>query len=170
MSNDLISRSVAIDEFYRRIGPDLTMDCFKYIEKVLNEVHTAFRVDSLLDRFGEIIMRYRAIGTPDELQEAMRIARYHGDSGWTPCSVGLPEEPGSGLQEMEGLDEYIVMIQGADIPTALYYAGNGKWCDAVKQDFYPVTAWRPFPGPYRPKRHVGSDFRQQIRDRFLKVE
>ena len=44
MGNDLISRGVAIEEFYKRISGDLTIDDVKYIEKVLNEVHAAVQI------------------------------------------------------------------------------------------------------------------------------
>ena len=71
------------------------------------------------------------------------------NNGWIPCSERLPEEPEEGLTCLEECDEYIVMIENADIPTALNYAGNGEWYrDAV---FYNVIAWQPLPPEYQPK-------------------
>lgn len=91
MSNDLISRSVAIDEFYKRVGGDLTIEDIKYIEKVLEEVPTACHVDMIIDKMEEIIQKYRAIGTPEECREAVEAARSHSNDGWIPCSDGMPE-------------------------------------------------------------------------------
>lgn len=91
MGNDLISRSVAIEEFYKRISGDLTIDDVKYIEKVLNEVHAAVHVDKLIDKFSEIITKYREIGTPDEFQEAINIACFYGNNRWIPCGKEMPK-------------------------------------------------------------------------------
>ena len=134
MGNDLISRGVAIEDFYRRVGGDLTMADVEYIEKVLNEVK-------------EIV---------------------DGDDGWIPCSKELPEEPDYGLKDMDELEEYIVMIEGAVKPTVLEYAGGGEWYrDGV---FYSVVAWRPLPAPYRPEKTIGEDYKNQIMYRFLRME
>ena len=68
-------------------------------------------------------------------------------NGWIPCSERLPEEPEEGLTDLDECDEYIAMIENADIPTALNYAGNGEWyCDG---EFYKVIAWQPLPEPYK---------------------
>lgn len=109
----------------------------------------------------------------DAAKEQVRaIIRSHmGDGGWTPCEDGLPDEPVGGMRDLDSLDEYIVMVKDADIPTSLRYAGKGEWYDAVTEDFYPVIAWRPYPAPYRPKhKAVGEDFKGKIMERFLKVE
>ena len=69
------------------------------------------------------------------------------NNGWIPCSERLPEEPEEGLTDLDECDEYIAMIENADIPTALNYAGNGEWyCDG---EFYKVIAWQPLPEPYK---------------------
>lgn len=174
MGNYLISRSVAIEEFYKRISGDLTIDDVKYIEKVLNEVHAAVHVDKLIDKFSEIITKYREIRTPDEFQESMRFMRSHGNSGWIPCERELP----GALDIDPDLDpedimwpEYMVTIKGASDATALYYNfQEGIWFD-INGNMYKVVAWRPMPDAYRPqKKAINNDYKQQIMDRFLKFE
>lgn len=94
----------------------------------------------------------------------------HGSDGWTYCGgeENLPEEPGDGLGDMDEFEEYIVMIEGAEVPTVLGYAGNGEWYrDGV---FYSVIAWRPMPEPYRPRKSAGDDHKRQIIERFCRVE
>lgn len=94
----------------------------------------------------------------------------HGRDGWIPCSERLPKEPGDGLKNMVELDSYIVMIQGAEKPTSLIYAGDGEWYDAETGIFYKVEAWRPYPPAYRPQKSVGDDYKRQIMERFCRVE
>lgn len=81
------------------------------------------------------------------LKEAVKeIEEYN---GWILCSERMPKEPEEGLTNLDECDEYIVMIENADIPTALNYAGNGEWYrDGV---FYDVIAWKPLPEPYQPR-------------------
>ncbi len=72
--------------------------------------------------------------------------------GWIPVEERLPDEPNCcDLAEMEGnivsLEECIVMIEGADEPTCLYYAGDGEWYR--DGDLYKVIAWMPLPERYR---------------------
>ena len=69
------------------------------------------------------------------------------NNGWIPCSERLPEEPEEGLTDLDECDEYIAMIENADIPTALNYAGNGEWYR--DGEFYKVIAWQPLPKPYK---------------------
>ena len=69
------------------------------------------------------------------------------NNGWIPCSERLPEEPEEGLTDLDECDEYIAMIENADIPTALNYAGNGEWYR--DGEFYKVIAWQPLPEPYK---------------------
>ena len=69
------------------------------------------------------------------------------NNGWIACSERLPEEPEEGLTDLDECDEYIAMIENADIPTALNYAGNGEWYR--DGEFYKVIAWQPLPEPYK---------------------
>lgn len=41
---------------------------------------------------------------------------------------------------------HLVVIDGAEKATTLYYTGNGEFFDAVTQDLYPVIAWEELPG------------------------
>lgn len=68
------------------------------------------------------------------------------NSGWIPVSERLPKEPEEGLTDIDECDEYIVMIEGADIPTALNYVGDGEWYR--DGNYYKVIAWMPLPEPY----------------------
>ncbi len=62
--------------------------------------------------------------------------------GWIPCSQRLPLIP-----EGEDDREFIVMINGADKPTALYCDSHGTWHDD-DGNIYDVIAWQLFPEPY----------------------
>ena len=162
MSNDLISRSVAIDEFYKRVSGDLTIEDIKYIEKVLEEVPTACHVDMIIDKMEEIIQKYRAIGTPEECREAVEAARRHGNWSRIPCSDRLPEENGNYLCTMQS-GEKMVCRYGWNAPKTekKFFRNN---C-AVN-----VIAWKPLSEDYRPQKSLGEDYKQQIMDKFLKVE
>ena len=79
------------------------------------------------------------------------IARSSRDNdGWIPVEEDLPPEPPEYVDDEDDLKEYIVMIDGAEIPTILKYAGDGTWWEDGA--YYPVIAWRPLPEPYRPER------------------
>lgn len=75
--------------------------------------------------------------TPQEITDGKLL------TGWIPVVEKLPEEPSAGLTEMEDLQEYIVMIDGAELPTVLSYAGNSEWYR--DGNFYKVLAWMPLP-------------------------
>lgn len=75
MSNDLISRSIAIEEFYKCAGIEFDISDIKRIEKVLEKVPTAVHVDGIIDKHAEIITKYRKIGTPNECMKAMGIMK-----------------------------------------------------------------------------------------------
>ena len=111
-----------------------------------------------------------AYGFEEARNRILEIIRSHSSDGWTYCGDGknLPEEPGDGLRDMDELEEYIVMIEDAEVPAVLEYAGGGEWYrDGV---FYSVIAWQPLPSPYRPQKAVGDDYKNRIMDRFLKRE
>lgn len=174
MSNDLINRSVAIDELYKRVGGDLSIEDIKYIENVLEEVPTACHVDMIIDKMDRIIRKYRAIGTPEEFQKSMNIMRNHGNSRWIPSEKELPGswDVDSDLDPEDIMwPEYIVTIKGASDATALYYNfQEGTWFDD-NGNLYEVVAWRPMPGAYRPQQKaIGEDYKQQIMEKFLTVE
>lgn len=90
------------------------------------------------------LKKYEDTGlTPQEIIDGKML------TGWIPVEERLPEEPNAGAIEMEDLQEYIAMIEGAELPTVLLYIGNGAWCTAGV--FYKVVAWMPLPEPYRPE-------------------
>ena len=84
------------------------------------------------------------------LEKIEKIIRKHMNDGWIPAKERLPEEPPEEVDDEDNLEEYIVMIEGAEKPTILRYAGDGTWWE--DGTYYPVIAWRPLPEPYRPER------------------
>lgn len=86
-----------------------------------------------------------------ELKEIIEQAVAEYNNSWIPVEKRLPEEPNTGMMDMDALPEYIVMIAGAEQPTVLRYAGDGEWYDIVTKDFYKVIAWQPLPESYQPK-------------------
>lgn len=87
------------------------------------------------------------------------------NDGWIPCSERLPEETEEDLSGdyLDHLDEliergvfkpYLVTIEGAKVPTELYYVGScGEvlWYDEITEEFYKVIAWQELPTVYQPK-------------------
>lgn len=92
-----------------------------------------------------------------ELKEIIEQTAAEYNNGWIPVEESLPEEPQNGMQGMDELPEYIVMIDGADQSTVLRYAGDGEWYDSVTQDFYKVIAWQPLPEPYQTNTCTETD-------------
>ena len=72
------------------------------------------------------------------------------DAGWIPVKEALPPEPPEYVDDEDDLEQCIVMIDGAEKPTTLRYAGDGTWWE--DGTYYPVIAWRPLPEPYHPER------------------
>lgn len=84
--------------------------------------------------------------------EVLDIIKNHllDNDGWIPVEDGLPEDPPEYVDDEDNLEECIVMIDGAERPTTLRYAGDGTWWE--DGTYYPVIAWRPLPEPYQPER------------------
>ena len=115
----------------------------KVFEKIIDKLHNIVGCDATCD-FDK--------GWNDAIGEAISIVQEvekEYNNGWIPCSERLPEEPEEGLTDLDECDEYIVMIENADIPTALNYAGNSEWYR--DGEFYNVIAWQPLPVPYKEK-------------------
>lgn len=74
---------------------------------------------------------------------------------WIPAKERLPNKPSgdeyywcSSHKADVPVCEYIVMIKGAELPTALFWDGC-HWFDIDgNETLYPVVAWMPFPKPY----------------------
>ena len=79
----------------------------------------------------------------------------HSQPQWIPCSESVPNKPSgdeyywcSSHKADLPACEYIVMIKGAELPTALFWDGC-HWFDINgNETLYPVVAWMPFPKPY----------------------
>ena len=89
-------------------------------------------------------------GTDNFYNAAAEIIRKHMNDGWIPVEKALPPEPPEYVDDEDDLEQYIVMIEGAERPTTLRYAGDGTWWE--DGTYYPVIAWRPLPEPYHPER------------------
>lgn len=81
---------------------------------------------------------------------AEKSIRKHMNNGWIPVEKALPPEPPEYVDDEDDLEQYIVMIDGAERPTTLRYAGDGNWWE--DGTYYHVIAWRPMPEAYRPER------------------
>ena len=84
------------------------------------------------------------------LDDIEKIIHKHMNDGWIPVEKALPPEPPEYVDDEDDLKQYIVMIDGAERPTTLRYAGDGTWWE--DGTYYHVIAWRPLPEPYRPER------------------
>ena len=81
-------------------------------------------------------------------KECQDIIRKYMNDGWIPVEKALPPEPPEYVDDEDDLEQYIVMIDGAERPTTLRYAGDGTWWE--DGTYYHVIAWRPMPEVYRP--------------------
>ena len=90
------------------------------------------------------------VGECDEYikERAKDIIRKHMNDGWIPVEKALPPEPPEYVDDEDDLEQYIVMIDGAERPTTLRYAGDGTWWE--DGTYYHVIAWRPMPEVYHP--------------------
>lgn len=86
----------------------------------------------------------------DAGNRAVEIIRQHSNDGWIPAKKALPPEPPEYVDDEDDLEEYIVMIDGAERPTTLRYAGDGTWWE--DGTYYSVIAWRPLPETYQAER------------------
>lgn len=80
------------------------------------------------------------------------------NNGWIPCSERLPSKEEfikSYIGKMYGA-EFIVMIEGANRPTTLYYTLDGMWKDDYGK-FHKVIAWRLLPEPYKGSSKLGKE-------------
>lgn len=89
--------------------------------------------------------------------------------GWIPVEEALPPEPPEYVDDEDDLEQYIVMIDGAERPTTLRYAGDGTWWE--DGTYYSVIAWRPLPEPYRPAdKTEAPDWREDMLRKFDRRE
>lgn len=80
--------------------------------------------------------------TPEEIMDGKTL------TGWISVAERLPPEPKVGMVDFDGIEDYIVMIEGAVKPTFLAYVGDGEWYrDGA---FYRVISWMPLPETYKP--------------------
>ena len=123
-------------------------------EKILEEI------DETIERYGENpYIDEKVTDLCYGLNIAKDIIRKHINDGWIPVEKALPPEPPEYVDDEDNLEQYIVMIDGAERPTTLRYAGDGTWWE--DGTYYHVIAWRPMPEVYRPadktERRIKND-------------
>lgn len=79
---------------------------------------------------------------------------------WIPCSDRLPEEEEAySYNEEEDTyepNEFIVMIEGAELPTVAFFDGEDFTGGYNNEFFNKVIAWMPLPEPYN------ADMRKKV--------
>lgn len=99
---------------------------------------------------------YINYGVMDGFKQAIEIvnqATEEYNNGWIPVSERLPnfEERKKAYCRNEHGAEFVVMIEGATLPTTLYIKMQEDiWFDE-QGELYNVVAWQPLPEPYQPK-------------------
>ncbi len=119
---------------------------FEKIIEQLKDRAMEFLKDSYdQDEISKFELQYFLSLNINRVEEVVNKIAEEYDNGWISVEKQLPKEPKIGIVDMEDLQEYIVMIDGADKATSLYYAGNGEWYrEGV---FYRVSAWQQYPDP-----------------------
>ena len=69
---------------------------------------------------------------------------------WVPTSERLPNEKEfmRNYSRDNHSTEFVVMIEGADLPTVLRYTSDGFWMDE-SGNYYRVVAWMELPDPWK---------------------
>lgn len=114
---------------------------------------------------GEVLKAVKRVGievNKEELLKALEYDRNQYEKGyedglnadkWILCSERLPssEETWNYVEEDDVYEpnEFIVMIDGATLPTVLFYDSiSNEWTDG-DDEVYKVIAWQPLPEPYK---------------------
>lgn len=128
------------------------------LEKILEEIESK--------EFTNMTIRHSMVV---KMKDVRSIIRKHMNDDWISVEERLPEEPPEEVDDEDNLEEYIVMIDGAERPTTLKYAGDGTWWE--DGTYYSVIAWRPLPEPYRsvPKTK-NPDWRESMLRKFDRRE
>lgn len=123
-----------------------TKDAIKWLENIRDDaVATLDHIRLWEPDVNTMLYRSRK----EKAEIALRALKH---TQWIPVQERLPREPEEGLTDIEDLQEYIVMIAGAEKSTCLQYAGNGEWIREGK--FYSVVAWMPLPEPYKAEQEA----------------
>lgn len=122
----------------------------------------------------ETLTAYEETGlTPERIREIDRLYAEkckETAAKWIPVEKRLPSKEEMQETYNNGVcgSEFIVMIEGAETPTALYRTLKGEWEDEIGES-YNVIAWMPLPKPYIQQK-VNQEFKKHIEDRFQKLE
>ena len=119
------------------------------LDKILEEIEQAKREPWY--RLSNYDVKHKLDGA---INRIIDIIRKHINDGWIPVEKALPPEPPEYVDDEDDLEQYIVMIDGAERPTTLRYAGDGNWWE--DGTYYHVIAWRPMPEVYRQEGSEGE--------------
>ena len=78
---------------------------------------------------------------------------------WKRTMDEWPTEPDMELDSLESivknihrLEETLVTLEDADMPTSMFYIGSGEWWDAALQRIERPIAWMELPDAYVPEQ------------------
>ena len=140
---------------------DIIAFCYESMERIIDEI-PQYWPDNMREGISLTPERIRELAERDTAKtpvdkECQDIIRKHmsgkdtyvpTNDGWIPVEKALPPEPPEYVDDEDDLEQYIVMIDGAERPTTLRYAGDGTWWE--DGTYYHVIAWRSMPEVYRP--------------------
>lgn len=97
--------------------------------------------------FTQIVNHIRELDKKNnELEEKIEWLQH----SWIPTSERLPNEKEfmRNYSRDNHSTEFVVMIEGATIPTVLQYKSDGVWTDEAR-NWYNVVAWMELPDPWK---------------------
>lgn len=115
----------------------------------VNDIKTGYWSPAKKEELVQRLAEYENTGLEPE-----EIGRQRGALGWIPVEERLPDEKEflKSYRRNRYAAEFIVMIEGATLPTTLYFR-DGVWADE-ENNHYRVIAWKPLPEPYRPDGRI----------------
>ena len=123
----------------------------KEIRKKISELNIpdSIQLDCLDERIVKIITKSIWDNLLEEnikLKEKIEWLQH----SWIPTSERLPNEKEfmRNYSRDNHSTEFVVMIEGATIPTVLQYKRDGVWTDEAR-NWYNVVAWMEFPDPWK---------------------
>ena len=133
------------------------------VEKILEEIEKEFdrRIDTqlkIMAGLNDDVYRYGYGKSLEAYQQGKilveDIIRKRMNDGWIPVDERLPDEKEflKSYRRNRYAAEFIVMIEGATLPTTLYFR-DGVWADE-ENNHYRDIAWKPLPEPYRPDGRI----------------
>ena len=116
------------------------------LEKTLEKIKESIEKNTVDELNGDGSIYRCSVDSILEREFIQKIIQKHMNDKWIPVDDRLPEEPPEYVDDEDDLEECIVMIDGAERPTTLRYAGDGTWWE--DGTYYHVVAWQPMPDAY----------------------